>query len=92
MEMPIVKAKHWRFVIMVLTYPAWVIALLLTEKSTCHIAVLPLLMITGWLVIPCNDSQFGNGRKFYWIRQAIISASVVACALIILIKYLITKQ
>lgn len=37
------------------------------------------LFIAYWLIIPCNDRVFGNGKKFYHIRQLIFAiGSIVA--------------
>jgi hypothetical protein len=27
--------------------------------------------VAMWLIIPCSDKQFGNGKKYYWMRQSI---------------------
>jgi hypothetical protein len=34
-----------------------------------------------WLIIPCKDKQFGNGRKYYWMRQSVFIAGTIITAL-----------
>lgn len=43
------------------------------------------IMLLSYLFIPCSDPQFGQGRRFHWVRQTIFaSAAVVAIVLMFL--------
>lgn len=35
-----------------------------------------------WLVIPCHDPKFGNGRPFFWQRQASLIFGALLIAII----------
>lgn len=32
------------------------------------------------LVIPCRDKYYGNGRKYFWVRQVALLFGAVLCA------------
>lgn len=33
--------------------------------------------VAFWLIIPCKDKHFGNGRKYYLIRQLLFSVGTI---------------
>jgi predicted transcriptional regulator len=35
------------------------------------------LMLAAWWVVPCNDSKYGQGRPFHYVRQTVIGASIL---------------
>jgi hypothetical protein len=34
-----------------------------------------------WLIMPCRDKQFGNKRKYFFIRQSVIITGGALCLL-----------
>lgn len=43
---------------------------------------IPSLGVAVWLIFPCKDRKFGNGRKYFWMRQTVFSIGTVAVLLI----------
>lgn len=35
------------------------------------------IAVAVWIIIPCKDKQFGNGKKYYWMRQTIFIAGTI---------------
>lgn len=33
------------------------------------------------LMAPCSDKTFGTGKRFYWVRQSILTTSIILIAI-----------
>lgn len=69
--MPRVKWHHYLLISVVL----------LPSIALAYMTDSPLqaIGIGLWLIIPCKDKQFGNGKKYYWIRQTVFGLGTVIC-------------
>lgn len=69
--MPRVEWHHYLLVATVL-FPSIAVAYVIDSPQQA-------IAIGIWLVLPCKDKQFGNGKKYYWIRQTIFGLGTVIC-------------
>jgi hypothetical protein len=69
--MPRVKWHHYLLISIII----------LPNLAGAYFAETPILaMSVGiWLFIPCKDRQFGNGKKYYWIRQTVFGLGTILC-------------
>ena len=44
--------------------------------------IFPALSVFVWIFIPCRDKQFGNGKKYYWVRQTVFALGTLVTLLI----------
>lgn len=66
-----------------------VIPFQLLSAAACHgtwFALFPVEMLSMWtFVIHCNDRDFGNGRKYHYVRQTIFGTGIFAAILLALL-------
>lgn len=84
MNLPIINRQHIFFItstalIQVLN------ALVQRAAGNWWLCFLCAAMTAVAFFFKCHDRQFGNGRKFHWMRQTILGAAFVACLLIALV-------
>lgn len=75
LAMPRVKWYHLLLIIGIV--PTNIAIAYFTESYIQSIA------IAIWLIIPCRDKQFGNGNKYYWIRQTIFAIGTIVSLLVV---------
>lgn len=46
-------------------------------------SIIPAIVTAVWLIIPCRDKQFGNGKKYYWVRQSVFIAGTLITVIMV---------
>lgn len=81
--------SHFLFIFYAIL-PYWMCANLICMdvkiNNMLFFELLPSVAQLNWLFLKCNDNKFGNGKKYFWVRQWLIILSALLLAFLPIFK------